>query len=148
MKSIVAAILALTILSGCTAVQWAKDNPQTAALAVKSGTLAFVEQVDPVQRRIERAEEVIFVVNFILDQMDTSTSATVSQLSKAVRDEIDWNSLDAYERLLLDSLIYSVQVRLEERVGEGVLGEEDKLVVRSVLEWSKQAANMYVEGAI
>ena len=148
MKSIVAAILALTILSGCTAVQWAKDNPQTAALAVKSGTLAFVEQVDPVQRRIERAEEVIFVVNFILGQMDTSTSATVSQLSKAVRDEIDWNSLDAYERLLLDSLIYSVQVRLEERVGEGVLGEEDKLVVRSVLEWSKQAANMYVEGAI
>ena len=148
MKSIVAAILALTILSGCTAVQWAKDNPETAALAVKSGTLAFVEQVDPVQRRIERAEEVIFVVNFILDQMDTSTSATVSQLSKAVRDEIDWNSLDAYERLLLDSLIYSVQVRLEERVGEGVLGEEDKLVVRSVLEWSKQAANMYVEGTI
>ena len=148
MKSIVAAILALTILSGCTAVQWAKDNPQTVALAVKSGTLAFVEQVDPVQRRIERAEEVIFVVNFILDQMDTSTSATVSQLSKAVRDEIDWNSLDAYERLLLDSLIYSVQVRLEERVGEGVLGEEDKLVVRSVLEWSKQAANMYVEGTI
>ena len=148
MKSIVAAILALTILSGCTAVQWAKDNPQTVALAVKSGTLAFVEQVDPVQRRIERAEEVIFVVNFILGQMDTSTSATVSQLSKAVRDEIDWNSLDAYERLLLDSLIYSVQVRLEERVGEGVLGEEDKLVVRSVLEWSKQAANMYVEGAI
>ena len=148
MKSIVAAILTLTILSGCTAVQWAKDNPQTAALAVKSGTLAFVEQVDPVQRRIERAEEVIFVVNFILDQMDTSTSATVSQLSKAVRDEIDWNSLDAYERLLLDSLIYSVQVRLEERVGEGVLGEEDKLLVRSVLEWSKQAANMYVEGAI
>ena len=148
MKSIVAAIVALTILSGCTAVQWAKDNPQTVALAVKSGTLAFVEQVDPVQRRIERAEEVIFVVNFVLDQMDTSTSATVSQLSKAVRDEIDWNSLDAYERLLLDSLIYSVQVRLEERVGEGVLGEEDKLVVRSVLEWSKQAANMYVEGAI
>ena len=148
MKSIVAAIVALTILSGCTAVQWAKDNPQTAALAVKAGTLAFVEQVDPVQRRINRAEEVIFVVNFILDQMDTSTSANVSQLSNAVRDEIDWNSLDAYERLLLDSLIYSVQFRLEERVGEGVLGEDDKLVVRSVLEWSKQAANMYVEGTI
>lgn len=147
-KKLTAAILALSILSGCTAVQWVKDNPQTAALAVKSGTLAFVEQVDPIQRRIARAEEVIVVVNFILDQMDNSTSVTVSKLSKAVRDEIDWNSLDAYERLLLDSLIYSVQVRLEERIGEGILGEQDKVVVRSVLEWSKQAATMYVERSI
>ena len=148
MKSIVAAILALTILSGCTAVQWAKDNPQTVALAVKSGTLAFVEQVDPVQRRIERAEEVIFVVNFILDQMDSSTSATVSTLSSEVRSQINWNDMDSYERLLLDSLIFSVESKLEDRVGEGVLAEDEKLVVRSVLEWAKEAANMYAEGNI
>lgn len=147
MKSIVLALV-LALLSGCTALQYAKDNPETAALAVKSGTLAFVEQIDPVQRRVERAKEVIVVVNFILDQMGDSTSVTVSKLSKEVRDEIDWNSLDSYERLLLDSLIYSVQVRLEERIGEGILGEDDKVVVRSVLEWSKQAANMYVEGSI
>jgi len=147
MKSIVLALV-LALLSGCTALQYAKDNPETAALAVKSGTLAFVEQIDPVQRRVERAKEVIVVVNFILDHMGNSTSVTVSKLSKEVRDEIDWNSLDSYERLLLDSLIYSVQVRLEERIGEGILGEDDKVVVRSVLEWSKQAANMYVEGSI
>jgi len=147
-KKVAAAALALSILSGCTAVQFAKDNPETAALAVKSGTLAFVEQVEPLQRRVERAKEVIVVVDFILDQMDSSTSATVSKLSSEVRSQIDWNSLDAYERLLLDSLIFSVETKLEERVGDGILSEDDRLVVRTVLEWSKQAATMYAEGAI
>ena len=148
MKKVIASILALTLLSGCTAVQFAKDNPETASLAVKSGTLAFVEQIEPISRRIERAEEVIVVVNFILDQMDSSTSATVSTLSSEVRSQIDWNSLDAYERLLLDSLIFSVETKLKERVGEGILAEDDKLVVRSVLEWAKEAANMYAKGRV
>ena len=133
-------------LSGCAVVDYAKQNPATAALAVKSGTLAFVEQVDPIQRRVERAKEVIVVVNFILDQMDSSTSATVSTLSSEVRSQIDWNDMDAYERLLLDSLIFSVESKLKERVGDGILGEDDKLVVRSVLEWAKEAAGMYAEG--
>lgn len=147
-KKITALALAISILSGCTAVQWAKDNPQAASLAVKSGTLAFVEQVEPISNRIERAKEVIVVVNFILQQMDNSTSATVSELSNEVRSQIDWNSLDAYERLLLDSLIFSVQVRLEERIGDGILSEDDKIVVRSVLLWAKEAARMYAEGSI
>jgi len=148
MKKVIASILALTLLSGCAAVQYAKDNPATASLAVKSGTLAFVEQVEPLQRRVERAKEVIVVVNFILDQMDNSTSATVSTLSSEVRSQINWNDMDAYERLLLDSLIFSVESKLEDRVGEGVLAEDEKLVVRSVLEWAKEAANMYAEGNI
>jgi len=133
-------------LSGCAVVDYAKQNPGTAALAVKSGTLAFVEQVDPIQRRVERAKEVIVVVNFILGQMDSSTSATVSTLSSEVRSQINWNDMDAYERLLLDSLIFSVESKLKERVGDGILGEDDKLVVRSVLEWAKEAAGMYTEG--
>jgi PBP1b-binding outer membrane lipoprotein LpoB len=145
MKKILAAVLSIALLSGCTAVQWAKDNPESAVLAVKSGTLAFVEQVDPVQRRVERAEEVIVVVNFILSQMDSSTSATVSTLTSSVKSQIDWNSLDAYERLLLDSLIYSIQQRLEDRVGSGILEDEDKVVVKQVLVWAKSAAEVYAD---
>jgi len=69
-------------------------------------------------------------------------------LSSEVRSQINWNDMDAYERLLLDSLIFSVESKLEDRVGEGVLAEDEKLVVRSVLEWAKEAANMYAEGNI
>jgi len=148
MKKLALAIAAAFALSGCAAVEFAKDNPGTASLAVKSGTLAFVEQIEPISRRIERAEEVIVVVNFILDQMDSSTSATVSTLSSEVRSQINWNDMDAYERLLLDSLIFSVESKLKERVGDGILAEDDKLVVRSVLEWAKEAANMYAKGRV
>ena len=136
----------LFTLSGCAAVDYAKQNPQTASLAVKAGTLAFIEQVDPVGSRIERAKEVIVVVEMVLGQMDCSTSASLSSLSSEVRSEIDWNSMDAYERLLLDSLIASVERRLEDRIGSGVLGEDDRLVVQSVLQWAKDAADMYAEG--
>jgi len=148
MKKLALVLVAAFALSGCAAVQYAKDNPATASLAVKSGTLAFVEQVEPIDRRVDRAKEVIVVVNFILDQMDSSTSATVSTLSSEVGSQINWNDMDAYKRLLLDSLIFSVESKLEDRVGEGVLAEDEKLVVRSVLEWAKEAANMYAEGNI
>ena len=147
-KKLTLALAAAFALSGCAAVEFAKNNPGTASLAVKSGTLAFVEQVEPISRRVERAKEVIVVVNFILDQMDSSTSATVSTLSSEVRSQINWNDMDAYERLLLDSLIFSVESKLKERVGEGILAEDDKLVDRSVLEWAKEAANMYAKGRV
>jgi len=136
----------LFTLSGCAAVDYAKQNPEQASMAVKAGTLAFIEQVEPISNRVDRAKEVIVVVEMVLDQMDSSTSATVSSLSSEVRSEIDWNSMDAYERLLLDSLIASVERRLEDRIGSGTLGEDERLIVKSVLEWAKDAADMYAEG--
>ena len=143
-KILTAAILSAAIsLSGCAAYDYAKDNPATAALAVKSGTLAFVEQVDPLTGRIERAEEVLAVINFVLGEVKSTPTATVATLTSTVKSEIDWNSLDAYERLLLDSLIFSIQSRLEERVGSGILADEDKIVVKEVLMWAKGAAEMY-----
>ena len=136
----------LFTLSGCAAVDYAKQNPEQASMAVKAGTLAFIEQVEPISNRVDRAKEVIVVVEMVLDQMDSSASATVSSLSSEVRSEIDWNSMDAYERLLLDSLIASVERRLEDRIGSGILGEDERLIVKSVLEWAKDAADMYAEG--
>ena len=136
----------LFTLSGCAAVDYAKRNPEQTSMAVKAGTLAFIEQVEPISNRVDRAKEVIVVVEMVLDQMDSSTSATVLSLSSEVRSEIDWNSMDAYERLLLDSLIASVERRLEDRIGSGILGEDERLIVKSVLEWAKDAADMYAEG--
>lgn len=145
-KKLIIATLAAIAISGCTAIQYGKDNPETAALAVKSGTLAFVEQVEPISQRVQRAREVVAVIRYVMDEVNSSTSATVDGLAQRVRDEIAWNDLDAYERLLLDSLVFSVQEKLKDRLGDGVLDEEDRLVVSTVLEWAEQAANMYAEG--
>lgn len=147
-KKFMIAITLGVFLSGCTVVEWGKENPASAALAVKSGTLAFVEQVEPVSRRIERAKEVIAVVGYVKNQIDSSTQSTVSGLAARVRNEIAWDSLDAYERLLLDSLIFSVQKRLEERIGTGVLDQEGEIVVKAVLNWAEQASQMYIEGRV
>ena len=145
-KKLIIATVAAVALSGCTAIQYGKDNPATAALAVKSGTLAFVEQVEPINQRVQRAREVIAVVQYVMSQVDSGTSTTIDDLAQTLRDEISWNDKDAYERLLLDSLVFSVQEKLKNRLGDGVLDEEDRLVVSTVLQWAEQAANMYAEG--
>jgi len=140
--------ITLMFLSGCTALQYAKENPEQAALAVKSGTLAFVEQVEPMSGRIQRAKQVVEVINIALSEVSSSSSATVTSLSSQIRDEIKWGDMDAYERLLLDSLIFSVESRLKERVGSGILNEDQRVVVRTVLEWAKEAANVYTQESV
>ena len=146
-KYIVPVLLAFIMtLSGCAVVDYAKENPFAAETAVKVGTLRFIDEASSVSDQIQRAKEVVFVVELVLSEMGTSQSATVSTLTQTVRARIDWNKFDPYERLLLDSLIFSVQQKLLDRVGDGVISEEDEIVVYQSLEWVIQAAKVYTEG--
>jgi len=132
--------LILTLLSGCAAIQFAENNPYVAAAAVQAATVKFIDESST---SLYRAGDVIAVAELTKEQVNTDQATTLSAVSDLVRGLVDWNSLNQYETLLLSSVIDSVESRLLDDIGAGLLSEQDKVRVNHFLDWVIEAAEMY-----
>ncbi|TQE92536.1 MAG: hypothetical protein FKY71_19900, partial [Spiribacter salinus] len=145
-KIITAALAAFIVvsLSACETIgkvaDFGAENVAESRLAVKAGTLRFVEEADD---RQARAQEVAAFVDTVREQVDSSADSTIDDLVSRVRDEVPWESLDSSEQLLVDGLITRVRDVLQERVGDGVLDEQAKVRIGAVLDWAREATELY-----
>lgn len=126
------------LLAGCAGgvAQALKQSP-TAELTVKYATLKIIEQSSDVT-----PERVIKNVQAARELLQRDASISIAGLSVAVRKNIRWERLKTADALLLDQLLSEAERRLTERVGDGLLDHDHRVLVSEVLSWIEAAANM------
>jgi hypothetical protein len=139
-RKIVLSTALVTMLAGCAAVEFAENTPYVAAAAVQAATVKFIDESST---SLYRAGNVVAVAELTKEQVNTDQATTLSAVSDLVRGLVDWNSLNQYETLLLSSVIDSVESRLLDDIGAGLLSEQDKVRVNHFLDWVIEAAEMY-----
>lgn len=134
MNKFLGVILAMLLISGCALLQ---NEDSRLQLAVQYTTIKVIEQSSDIS-----SERVIENVERVRGVLDTSAEVSVERLMSDVRGNVRWDRLDAADRLLLTSVLEEVERELKDRVGEGVVKEDDKVVLRTLLDWIENAARL------
>lgn len=119
----------VSTLMGCALMEWGQDNPATAELSVKYAVAKVIDG-DP-----ERAERVHEIAQTAKGWVDQDTDATLDLLADRVHEQVPWAELAPEDRMLIEVLLSRLHAELQERIGEGVLAEDDRVVIRTVLDW-------------
>lgn len=121
------------ILSGCWAtVATVASNPvfQT---TVQYGVMKYLgknpDKISPAER----------IVNSVIEYTEKDTELRIKDLENLVVDSIPWHKLDPADQLLLTNLLITIRDLVRERVGDGLMDENDKIEVLKFLHWIKQA---------
>lgn len=125
-------LLALLPLGGC---QTLAERESTARLSVQVATIKVIEQSADISgadviHHAEAAREVL------------KGDVTLAHLVESVRGRIGWERLDAADRLLLDAVLLEAEARLQARIGDGLIAEDARVTVVTLLDWIVQAARM------
>lgn len=94
----------------------------------------------------EHLEQAKMLVTEVETALDEDVSVTLNRLETIVTGYIDWESMEPESKLLLITLLSEIQYQVQQRIGEGVLDEEDKVLARTVLGWVKMAFVMVPGG--
>lgn len=132
LQPLLAAFLCLSLIACATL----SERESTARLAVQYATLKVIGS------DTDRADRVRELVAEGKQYIDTDTSVTVAFLAEQARARINWGSLDLADQLLIGAVLDEAQHELEKRIGEGLLGDEQRLQLMRVLDWIDTAALM------
>ena len=132
MKAIFAILFAFTF-SACALIS---QSPSTAHLAVTIATMKVVEAgSDPVSRA-ERVIAIATEAQYIIDNQ----SVTIDALEAVIIGRLNEQEMTPSDRLLADALVMTIADELRTKVGLGLLSEDQRLTVSTVLSWVVRAA--------
>lgn len=126
-----AVLLASLTLPSCSTIS---EHPALAQLAVQ---YAVVKVLD---NNPQHAPRVVEIATFLEENAGATQATTVLLLEQLVRAQINWDRLDAADKILVDALIVAVRQELVARLGDGPLTGDNVLVVKEVAGWIKNAA--------
>jgi hypothetical protein len=135
--------LTLAFTTACTSLQPVDGQSQeanTQSLAAKSAIQYAT--IKAIEGKSERAKRVVSITADLDSLVDGNTQASVDKVEQLVRDEVRWDKLDTADTLLVNNLINGVKVQLQKRIDEGVLDKDERVAVRTVLTWVREAAKI------
>lgn len=136
-RGCIAAILAaLVALPGCAILQG--DGSAGEEFAVRSAVQLATSKV--IDGDAERAARVVKIAGQARELVAGDATAALDEIEQAVRDEIRWERLSPTEQQVASDLVELVRAELEARIGDGALDPEDRVAVRTVLDWIIEAA--------
>ena len=121
----------VVLQTGCESTE---ASSPIARLAVQYATIKVV------QNNPEHAARVVEIATALEKDAGNTVAVTVVLLETIVRSQIRWENLDAADTALVDVLILTVRDELTQRLGTGILGPEQALVVAQVAGWIRDAA--------
>lgn len=131
----------LILLAGCSAVRFVEENPLTAELLVKQGTMRYIERSDDWPAKAARVAEVA------QDVQDAASGDlfTLAELRERAIDAANLEELDPADRILAMALIDSIADRVEEKAGglELPTGEVDLVAFNQITTWVIEATTYY-----
>ncbi len=134
LKHMTLAIITLIVGSLTTGCAWLEENETSARVLTTYATLKVIDE-DPEKAR--RVEEIALEV---LQLADSDPQTTIQRLVGEARSHIRWERLDAADSLLVNALLIELEVRLQERYGDGIIPEDARLTVRTLAGWVIEAA--------
>jgi hypothetical protein len=82
----------------------------------------------------------------LVDEIETTLTenpeVTLTQLENIVIESISWDGMKPEDKLLLSTLLGEIKYQVGQKIGEGVLNENDMVFARSFLAWIRQAIAM------
>ena len=130
----------LILLAGCSAVKFVEENPITAELLVKQGTMRYIERSDDWPAKAARVAEVA------RDVQDAASGDlfTLAELRGRAIDAANLEELDPADRILAMALIDSIADRVEEKADlELPTGEVDLVAFNQITAWVIEATTYY-----
>lgn len=133
-KKYIVGVFALVIaLTGCAALQQGHPAAKT---AVQVATIKVIDE-DP-----ERAQRVREIAGKVRTLISGDGTTRLDAVESYVRGAIDWTGLDTAEKLVVNNLIDTVQLELENRINAQEISADDRVAIDNVLTWIEQAAAM------
>lgn len=125
-------IVVLLLLAGCATLQTAGDN----VLFQHSVQYAVLKYIDGNPDKQDAAREAIVEVRHYADQ---ETQVTVQDLKQAALDRLPLDRLDLADRFIVLALVADISSHLQDKVGAGVLDEDQMVALDEFLSWIEQA---------
>lgn len=130
---VLATVLLLGFLAACSFVQERESNARLATM------YATIKVVDGDAAKADRVEE---IATEIREYASGEKFLTVDLLVDQVRKQVNWDRLDAADKLLVSALLDELKLQLIERLGADVLPEDLRLAADTVAGWVITAARM------
>jgi hypothetical protein len=131
MRRINFVFLIFLVMAGCATLT---NQDARLELATQYATLKVIAETDVTAEQVrERVEAIRLIV-------EADTQVAVHNLAQQVRQSISWDELDAADQLLLDAVLMEAELRLVEVVGDGLLDDQGKVAVGTLLDWIDEAA--------
>lgn len=143
---ILAVALAIVALPGCATFGGKPIHLESeGALAAQLTTQYAVQKfIDRSENPAGRAAKVKQVAQSVIDHANGDASATVAELSEIAYAEIAKRNLDSSDVQLARSLVMLVATELNQHTADGLLKQEDVVLINQVFGWITQATEPYL----
>ena len=126
-KSIIALTLAFAFITGCSVLSTIAEDENK--LAVQYATLKIIDG------DTQKADQLKGWVTEARNYVDGSAEVTVSYLADEARARISDKISDPADMLLAMAVLNEAERRIRERLGDGLLKQEQRVSLLTVLDW-------------
>lgn len=133
-------IMSCLMLSGCSSLS---NQDPALHLAVNIAVMKAIEAEEGPGRdaRARRVIQLCDIADNMLEDKDVALRAVYDR----VMAEIDWDRMEASDRLLLMTLINQTSELVVERIEKRTLDGDKKASIKQAVGWVKDAAKTYVQ---
>lgn len=126
------------LMSSCALIQ---SEDAGVRMAVKLGTMKAIETVD-ISDRLDRAARIVDLSEFALESLQRQDVA-LRIVYDRVYAEIDWQSLEASDRFILQELLNELTAVIRQRIERSELDGNETVAVEIAVGWIRDAATDY-----
>jgi hypothetical protein len=123
-------------MSGENPLTSIENNRTTQILLKTSVQYGCTKYLSKNPEHIEKAERLVSDLGAALTN---DIQVTLNNLEMIVIKNISWEKMEPEDRVLLTTLLTEIKYQVGQRIGEGVLDENDKVFAQTFLSWIEQA---------
>ena len=130
-------LLAIVAIPGCSVLETvAEDRNQ---LAVQYATLKVIDGES------QKADRIVELVEKARAYVGEGSTVTISYLADEAAIRLRQSGLDPADMILATAILERAEARLKSEIGDGVLNDQQRVQLLTVLNWIEDAARGYVQ---
>lgn len=137
MKYLITVVILALALTGCSVLETVSEDKNQ--LAVQYATLKVIDGES------QKADRIVELVGKARAYVDEGSTVTVSYLADEAAIRLRQSGLDPADMILATAILERAEARLKSEIGDGVLNDQQRLQLLTVLSWIEDAARGYVQ---
>lgn len=145
MKKLIVMLVMSSWLFGCAGLtDFVSSDPDTAVLTSQIAAWKYIERKDGVGNRSQQAVQVKRFADDGLEALEKNESVLIGEFATFLSSQIETPEIS--DRAVAELLIGRIADRLEEWADrQGLIGDERKVAVKTVLRAVSEAAEVYIQ---
>lgn len=138
-KTAVVLIAVMFMLSACATLHEMSKSPILVQYAIKKAVRAFLGDKSQVWAR-----SVYSITGKAIEEIDKDRIITIPDLEYHIKKQIEWDKLYPEDQELINILIASVKLELNNMVKDNELPADTKMKIKNVLIWIRDTARGFI----